>query len=401
MRIQLIALCAILLFLLKAPNVMAQTTTITRVSYTKTALFDIDTQRPNPPLIVNATVGYGDAKPGDYLIVGVFDLDSGNLVTGLGSSSPQSCSTTTQSAGCLIPLNKERGSERMQFSLEHPQVVWNLALIAALLDNAAHPIPNSYSDYTFTITVKSALTLSIDVPLSVPVNVDGVNGSGGDVQLVLAAGNHTVSVPQLVSVSNVTRLRFLDWSDGSTAANRTVELNYDITLNANYVTQYYLDIVSPVNVTGAGWYDASTRATLSIPSTTQLMAGIMGIVGARWIFQGWFEGTTEISRSQTQTVTLTSPQTIIVEWAPDYTVPLITLGIAVMLSAGTFYVKRKKSIAGRPRRRVRSRARRSRLGRRSEKRESLCCVSVWVPLSLRALSQSFSLVVLKFRRSRL
>jgi len=371
MRKQPVVVCviAILLFLVKAPNAMAQTTTITGVSYTKTALFEIDTQSPNPPLTVNATIGYGDAKAGDYLIVGIFDLDSGNLVAGLGSSSPQSCSTTSQSAGCLVPLSNEQGSERMQFSLEHPQVVWNLALIAALLDNATHPVPNSYSDYTFTISVKSALTLSINVPVSVPVNVDGVNGSGGSIQLVLAAGNHTVSVPQLVSVNNVTRLRFLDWSDGSTAPNRTVELNYDVKLNANYATQYYLDVVSPVNVTGAGWYDAGTTATLSIPSKTQRMGGIMGIIGARWVFQDWFESTTEISRSSTQSFTMTSPETINVQWAPDYTTPLVILGMVILLSGGTLYVRRSKSITAKTRSRVRRRTKRPTSSDRSRKRK--------------------------------
>jgi hypothetical protein len=371
MRIRLAVLCAaaILLIIVKSPNVTAQTTTITNVNYTKTALFDIDTQSPNPPLIVNATIGYGDAEVGDYLIVGVFDLDSGNLVAGLGSSSPQSCSTTTQSAGCLVPLSNENGSERMQFSLEHPQVVWNLALIAALLDNDTHPIPNSYSDYTFTISVKSALTLSINVPDSVPVNVDGVNGSGGNIQLVLAAGNHTVSIPQVVSVNNVTRLKFLDWSDGSTSANRTVELNYDITLNGNYVTQYYLDVVSPVNVNGTGWYDAGSSATLSIPSINQTMGGIMGIVGAKWVFQGWSEGSTLVSRSSTQSFTITSPQTISVQWAADYTAPSVILGIVILLSVGTFYVRHRKSITEKSRRRVRTRTRYSKSSRRSTRRK--------------------------------
>lgn len=42
-----------------------------------------------PQLILNATVTYDDAKPGYYLTVGVFDLDDGNSVDDLGSSSSQ------------------------------------------------------------------------------------------------------------------------------------------------------------------------------------------------------------------------------------------------------------------------------------------------------------------------
>ena len=74
---------------------LAQTATISDVSYTKTALYDIDTQSSNPSIVVNAIVSYGDAKPGDYLAVGVFNLDDGDLVGGLGSSIPEPCSVIT------------------------------------------------------------------------------------------------------------------------------------------------------------------------------------------------------------------------------------------------------------------------------------------------------------------
>jgi hypothetical protein len=338
-RLRLSVFCGItiLLLLVKTPNVFAQTTTITGVSYTRTALFDIDTQTPTPALIVNATIGYGDAKAGDYLLVGVFDLDDGNPVSGLGSSSPLSCSSTVGVAGCLVPLSKKQGVERMSFSLDHPKGVWNLALIAALLDNASDPIANSYSDYTFTMTVQTALTFKVNVPVEVPVSVDGVNGSGGSVQLVLVAGNHTISVPQFVSVNNVTRLKFLNWSDGSTALNRTVELDHDITLNGNYVTQYYLHVISPVSVNGTGWYDAGATVTLSIQSNTYSMGGIIGILGGKWVFQNWSQGRSDLSSSSAVTLAMNSPQSVNAQWAPDYTVPFAILGFVSVLSAGTFY----------------------------------------------------------------
>lgn len=355
-RLRLVAFCGItiLLLLLRTPNVFAQTTTITGVSYTRTALFDIDTQTPTPPLIVNATIGYGDAKAGDYLLAGVFDLDDGNPVSGLGSSSPQSCSTTAGVAGCLVSLVKQQGFEKMSFSLDHPKRVWNLALIAALLNNASDPISNSYSDYTFTMTVQTGLTFNVNVPVEVPVSVDGVNGSGGSVQLVLAAGNHRVSVPQFVSVNNVTRLKFLNWSDGSTAANRTIELDHDITLNGNYVTQYYLDIVSPVNINGTGWYNAGVTVTLSIQSNTRSMDGIMGILGGKWVFQNWSQGRSELSLSSTVSFAMNSPKAVNAQWVEDYTVPSAILAFVSLLFAGTLYLRkigatRRRSRPSRPR----------------------------------------------------
>jgi hypothetical protein len=335
--------------------VIAQTTTITNVTYTHTSLYDIDTETTNPPLVVNATVSYAGAKTGYYLAMGVFDLDDGNLVSGLGSSSPQSCATTTQLAGCIVPLANAAGSERVQFLLSHPKGVWNLALVVAILDNEQNIISTSFSDYTFTMTVHSALTLEVDVPNSVAVSVDGVNGTGGNVQLVLAAGNHFVSVPNIVQVNENTRIEFRNWSDGSTDANRSVALNYDIVLRATYVTQYKLQVISPVSVSGGGWYDTGSNVTLSIQSPITPMNGVLGILGAKWVFQGWTEDGQGTSGSTIDQITMNSPHIVDVIWNGDYRLPLSIVAVLAVLLALTFLYSRR-----RPRKRKRSRGGRSR-----------------------------------------
>lgn len=360
----------LLLLLVNAPNVSAQTTTITDVSYTKTALFDVDTQTSNPPIIVKATIGYENARAAYYLAVGVFDLDDGNLVAGLGSSNPQPCTNGARFAGCIVPLTNQHGSEKMQFSLDHPKEVWNLALVAALLDNAKEPISESFTSYTFTINVQTALTLAVNVPPVVEVSVDGLNSSGGSVQLVLAAGNHTIGLPELVPLNDTTRLRFLDWSDGSTATNRSIELNHDITLTGNYVIQFRLQLISPVKISGAGWYDKGSTVTLSIESATLPMGGIMGDLGGRWIFEGWAQGGTEISKSPTTYVTMDSPQVVNVLWTPDYSVPLAIVAIVSLLSAFTFYPVRMR-VAPRNAKRSRRRMKRYRSRARLRMRKSL------------------------------
>jgi hypothetical protein len=291
---------------------------------------------------VNVTVAYVDAKPGYYLAVGVFDLDDGNVVDGLGSSSPQPCSSTTQLAGCLVPLTNPEGSERMQFSLNHPKAVWNLALVAAILDNVHNPISNSFSDYTFTINVQTALTLDVNVPNHVSVSVDGVNGSGS-IRIALAAGNHSLSVPKLVQINNVTRLRFSNWSDGSTDPDRSVELNHDITLNGYYITQYRLQVITPVAVGGAGWYDEGSNVTLSLQSTSAPIRGFLGIIGAKWIFQSWVEDEQTISNSTTVLVTMNSPRTLRVAWRADYRSPLAGLALITTLAAFVLYAVSRKS----------------------------------------------------------
>jgi hypothetical protein len=336
------------------PSVTAQTTEITNVTYVPSALYNIDTGTTDPPLILNATVNYSDGKSGYFLATGVFDLDDGNLVYGLGSSAPQSCAVTARYAGCIVPLTTTAGSENVQFMLSRPKSVWNLALIAALLDSGQNPIANSFSDYTFTINVHSALTLNIKAPVGVTVTVDGTKGSGGSVQLVLAAGNHDVSVPEIVQVDNATRMKFSQWSDGLTSANRTVALNYDVTLQANYVTQYRLRVISPVNVTGATWYDSGAKVQLMARSATMPMNGILGIIGAKWNLQAWLEDGVQVSNSTRALVTMNSPHVVSIVWRANYNVPLsVSVILAVAIGASLSYTKRQ------PRRRKHSRHRKT------------------------------------------
>ena len=353
-----------LLLALSIHPVAAQSTVIGKVTYVNEALYDIDTATTNPPLIVNASVSYADAKPGYFLAAGVFELDTGNLVNGLGSSTPQSCVSTPQFAGCIVALTQADGSENFQFLLSHPESVWNLALITAILDSTRNPLSSSFSDYTFTINVYSALTLTIDAPSIVPVTVDGTTGSGGGVQLVLRAGMHGVSVPELVQLDNGTRLRFAGWSDGITAPNRTVALNWDITLRANYLTQYRLGVAGPVNVIGAGWYDAGSLVHLST-APTATMAGVLGIMGGQWTFQEWLEDGVNVSNSTTANILMNSPHLVSVEWRPNLSYPLLIVSILILAASTIYGISRHSRHPAR-----RTRKRRTRRKKRKRARSS-------------------------------
>jgi hypothetical protein len=345
LRTFVLAICGLLFLsgLSSMPKVLAQTTSISKVTYPPSALYDLQAQTTSPPLILNATVNYAGAKPGDYLEAGVFDLDDGNLVSGLGSSSPQSCATTVPFAACLIPLGRSEGFENLQFLLTHPNGVWNLALVVALLDNVHNLIPSSYSDYTFTVNVKVALTLQVDAPSVVAIRIDGVNGSGGSISLKLAPGNHTISVPEIVQVGNGTRIRFVNWSDGSTEANRSVALNHDVVLQANYVTQYRLELVSPaVSLPGAGWYDNGSVVRLVVPTTSPPMKGPLGMLGGTWVFQGWSIDGVSVADSRTKVIVMISPHTVEANWKAVYDTPLVTFAGILGVLALTLYLIRVK-----------------------------------------------------------
>jgi len=330
------------------PGVKAQSTNVTNVAYPSTTLYNLDTETSSPPLIVNATVNYEGARPGFYLDVGVFDLDNGNIVNTEGSASPISCAVSPQYAGCYIPLSTSEGSVNVEFLLGRPQSVWNLAILSVLLNSTGSAILSSENDYSFTIVVHTGLTLVVEVPIPVQVTIDGVNGTG-IVRLSLSSGKHIVSVPEIFPYPNGTRLKFTGWSDGSAQANRTVALDYDTTLRADYVTQYHLTIASPVNVTGAGWYDSGSIARLSIPTTQLPMSTPLGTLGGKWVFEGWSENGTLSSRNTTQTLKMTSPKTISAEWHADFTLPGIIL-VIVIVTAG-LAVKLRSPNARRVRRR--------------------------------------------------
>lgn len=329
------ALALITTLNLVAPSVHAQQTSIIDLTYPRTALFDLDSSTLDAPTLISTTVAYHNAKPGDYLMVEIFQLVDGSLAKG-SAFSTSNCIPTVQSyAVCIIGVRSESGSSEFRFSLtSRPMRYWNLAIIAMLTNSSLSPIYDSESDSTFTITVYTALGLQITVPDSATVSVDGRNVSQGSDRLSLIAGIHNVSVPDTLNFDNDTRMKFQSWSDGSTQPNRTVLLNHSIRLKANYVTQYQLKIESTVPVSGAGWYDQGINATISA-NASEPMDGILGALGGRWEFQGWYENGRLIALSNTTSIQMNGPHSIAANWSPNYTIPLIIIaGIAMV----TFYV---------------------------------------------------------------
>lgn len=324
------------------PPVHAQTTNITDVSYPRNATFDLEGRTTDPPLLVEATVSYSDAKPGYFLAVGVFDLDSGDVVGGTGSTSAGPCNSGY--ARCLIEVKSVSGVEYVQFLLAGYKPSMSMAIIAVLFDETKNLIYNSESDYEFTITMTATLALSVIVPGSVPVTVDGMEQPKGNVRLNLVPGPHTVSVPEIVQLDNVTRLKFQNWSDAINQTSRSVILIYRTSLTAVYVTQYWLDAASPHgNSTGSGWYDEGFSAAFSVQSTTIPMENVLGLLGGKWVFEGWDEEGELFSRSGNGNIVMLGSHSLVALWAPDYTLPLVFVGAIVAVLAIVGVVKRRSS----------------------------------------------------------
>src|SRR5208283_3226816 len=111
-----------------------------------------------------------------------------------------------------------------------------------------------------------------------------------------------------VNPSNVTanssRLIFNGWS-GDMTTNATllqVNMTKPVSLKANWITQYYVTIISPTgSPTGNGWYNAGQIATVGVQSTVQYSNG------TRLVFTGW--NSTTLGKTPSAQITVNAPTT--------------------------------------------------------------------------------------------
>ncbi len=130
--------------------------------------------------------------------------------------------------------------------------------------------------------------------------------------------NSTVTVTA-ANPSNVTanssRFMFSSWSGdfSSNSAAITVTMSKPLTLEANWVKQYYLTIISPTGTpSGEGWYNAGSVVTVGVQSTIQYSNG------TRMIFNGW--SSTTLGNNPTAQITVNSPITLLAAWKTQYLV---------------------------------------------------------------------------------
>ncbi len=294
------------------------------------------------PIPITATVYYNNTIPGNTLVVGILDADltPQRITPGLATSSPDPCADQSSllAALCPITLKAPSGAEHLSFKIggilggRVTQGTWDLNITAALYDRNRGLIANSVSTTLFKIHLTPA-AFKLIVPSAVNVTIDGVQQPPGSAQVGVALGRHNVTAPVLVQVDPLTRLRFDHWSDGLTEPNRTVVVNGDMSLEAVYVTQNLLTITGPQAASiGAGWYDQSETATFSV-AALEPMAGILGMLGGKLRFQGWYENGGLITSETTGTIPMNQPHMIAAVWQADYTQPIVIfLAIAIILA---------------------------------------------------------------------
>ena len=120
-------------------------------------------------------------------------------------------------------------------------------------------------------------------------------------------------------VQNAARLLFSSWSGdiNSNATSLTINMTKPVTLQANWIRQYYVTIISPTgSPTGAGWYNAGSIATVGIQST------VVFSNGTRRIFTGW--NSTSLGKNPTTQVMVNSPTILQASWKTQYLVNVLS-----------------------------------------------------------------------------
>jgi len=131
---------------------------------------------------------------------------------------------------------------------------------------------------------------------------------------------------QILDSQDGGRLVFQGWNmDGQNlqgGVSFPVKMDTPHTVVAQYKQQYYLKVLADQGTPyGEGWYDEGTTAQIyasTPPSTTW---------GVSWVFNGW-QGGAE-SNSQTSSVLMDSPKTVVASWRSDPTLLNMTIIAAV------------------------------------------------------------------------
>ena len=350
--------CLIVGLFLMFPTAHAQTLSITRLTYPS-----IVAAGSLEPIIVSAAIPYNGSKPGYWLLVGIADLNS-TVVSGNVVGTPNTCVNEPMAlAFCRARVQSTSGVEVVQFRIggifsdvQHAPGTWQLQMLTSLNNENNTVLKKSSMQFTITL---SPMALLVILPRNVSVLVDGTRYSSGSIPVGL--GRHSVSVPSFAMINETTRLRFDGWSDGVALQNRTILVTTSMTLRPIYLVQYRLAIqnsASGVNVMGAGWYDAGSTATFSVPVEQLPTVGYFDLLGAKGTFQGWYENGKPLTSSTLGTIKMTGPHTITAQWYIDYNIPIIILVLAAGLgSLGYLMVMHPTRKRRRVRVRRRSRAR--------------------------------------------
>jgi len=171
-------------------------------------------------------------------------------------------------------------------------------------------------------------SLTIQTPYSgITVKIDGspyATKPDGSYQKYVGPGFHTVEVPAPVSLASWTRGIFVQWNDGNSSNIRNIFVDNDLTMTAEYVTQYYLTVKKNPSyvgaVTGQDWYNNGTIAIATCTSPWYYTP----TSSYRYVFVNWTGDA--FGNSTTLQILMDSPKTVTANYKEQYNVTFTTYG---------------------------------------------------------------------------
>ena len=179
--------------------------------------------------------------------------------------------------------------------------------------------------------------LDLSTPHGVQVIVDRTSYSSGTLELPLVSGLHTVMVPSIIEINATSRLKFQNWSDGSTDPNRVMNVSSDVTLQALYVNQFKLTIISPFPSSGEGWYNQNSSAKFSTNTSPRFTNNFFSLM----MFDGWYTNGSLIATSKNGTMIMDGSHVVEAHWHQDYTIPAVIVILLSLVAAPQYFMRKK------------------------------------------------------------
>lgn len=103
---------------------------------------------------------------------------------------------------------------------------------------------------------------------------------------------------------------------------------------------------------------------VSLSSIAEPMAGVLGMLGGKWVFDGWYEDGRLMTRSTSWSITMNSSRSLETRWHGDYTTPIVLSAVIVSVAVMTIALERRRKASqissdcppGRPFRLMRTRS---------------------------------------------
>ena len=187
------------------------------------------------------------------------------------------------------------------------------------------------------------------LPANAAITVDNAPYASNQLPKVFVwdpGSTHALQVDAMIQMGQGVRYVFVQWSDGSKDASRSITATQSGNLTATFKTQYELKVFSDLgDPQGSGWYDAGRTAAFSVTSP-QPTTGLFGSLGGKATFQTWTGDSTQ--STATADIVMDSPKAVQAEWTTDNSVPYMILGgvgvaIAVVIMLALLLMRRKKT----------------------------------------------------------